>query len=586
MKLIAAVILGVCILLAFPARGRGEASTAEVLNFALLDSSGKLHELRRLEAKAVVLFFTANGCPVARLSAPKLTELNKKFGDLGVTFFLLNANSADDRQSIAKEAAELKLGRLAVLKDDTQGVARHLGVKRTCEAIAISTKDWTVFYRGAIDDQLTEGTQKPQPTERYLETALHEFLAGKQVTQPKTMVRGCLINFDGGEGPNAAAVSYAKDVAPLLSRKCIHCHCEDNIGSWNMTDHAHIKSMAAMIEEVILTRRMPPWDADSQHGKFANDASLQVAEAQTLLRWIHQGAPRGEGPDLLTTANLKPAEDWPLGQPDIIVRLPEPEQIPATGVLEYRHIEALAGNASEGWVGGVWIKPGNRKVLHHVIARLKNDAEGKKSPEERDSFAGWAPGSTQGWFPQGTGKFLPAGAKFDIEMHYTPNGAAQTDQTEIGLYLLPEQPAKRLASIAAYNRQVEIQPGDAAAETFAIYGFKRDATLYNVAPHMHLRGRWMTFELLRPDGRRETICSVPRYDFNWQQKYQLATPLKIPAGAWMLVTGGYDNSPLNPANPNPHQTVRWGDQSFEEMFTGFMGVTWDEEPLRQATAKQ
>jgi peroxiredoxin len=548
---------------------------AEVLNFALIDEGGRLHELRRIDAKVVVLFFTANGCPVARHSTPKLTALQDKFADRGVKVFLVNSNSADDRRSIAKEAAALRLGRLPVLKDDTQGVARHLGVKRTAEAIAISTRDWTIVYRGAIDDQLAEGAQKPQPTERYLENALDQFLAGQPVNQPKTVAHGCLIHFDGGEGPDSAPVSYAQEIAPLLATKCLTCHSEGNIGSWAMSDFQHVKGMASMIEEVILTRRMPPWDADPQFGKFENEASLTVAQAQILLRWIEQGALRGDGPDLLATTTIPPAEDWPLGKPDIVVRLPRPQQIPATGVLEYRHIDVPAGNANEGWVGGAWVKPGNKQVVHHVIARLKDEDDGKKRPEERQVFAGWAPGSTQGWTPKGTGKFLPANARFEIELHYTPNGTPQTDQTEVGFYLLPEKPAKVLETVAAYNTKFEIKPGDSSAETFAMYGFKQAAMLYNIAPHMHLRGRWMQFELLRPDGKRETICSVPRWDFNWQRTYKLTQPRRIPAGTWLLVTGSYDNSHRNPSNPDPSKTVRWGDQSFDEMFIGFLGITWE-----------
>jgi peroxiredoxin len=549
-----------------------------VLNFALLDHHGKLHELRRTEGRVVVLFFTANGCPVARQSAPKLTDLNARYADRGVTFHLVNANPADNRKSISKEAADLKLGRLCVLKDDTQGVARHLGVQRTCEAIAISTKDWTIFYRGAIDDQLVEGAQKPEPTARYLEAALDEFLGGKPISKPKTVPRGCVITFDGGDGPDGAAVSYAKQVAPILVRNCVSCHSAGNVGSWAMTNHQSVKGMSAMIEEVLLTRRMPPWDADPEFGQFTHDAALEVSDAQSLLRWIHQGAPRGEGLDPLLTAAVKPAADWPLGKPDIVLRLPQAEQIPATGVLEYRHIEVLAGNDREQWVAGAWVKPGNKQVVHHVIAWLKDDDDAKqKSVNERAELAVYAPGASQGLFPQGTGKILPKNARLDIEVHYTPNGVAAIDQTEIGLYLLPSKPDKQLQTLWIYDANFKIQPGDSDSQSHAIYSFKQDATLHSIAPHMHLRGRWMKFELLLPSGRREVLCSVPRYDFNWQRKYKLVKPKQIPAGSWLLITGGYDNSPLNPANPNPHKVIRWGDQSFDEMFLGILGITWDGE---------
>ena len=560
------------------------AAPTEVLNFALLDQRGRLHELRRAGGRAVVLFFTANECPIARQSATKLKALREQFSGRGVEVLMVNSSPADDRASISKEMSELEAWHLPVLKDDTQGVARHLGVKRTGVVIAISTKDWTVFYRGAIDDQMVEGAQKPEPTERYLEQALNEFLDGKTITTAKTVARGCVIHFDGGEGPDAAPVSYAKDVAPILERKCVSCHSTGNIGSWSMSSHRKVKGMASMIEEVLLTRRMPPWDADPAIGKFANDQSLSVPEAQTLLRWVNQGARRGEGEDPLTAIKAKPTPDWPFGQPDIILRLPNVEQIPATGVQNYRHIEVLAGNTNEGWVGGVWVKPGNNKVVHHVIARIKNGGQ-KDHLGEREMFVGWAPGATQGRYPQDSGKFLPANAKFDFEMHYTPNGAPQTDQTEIGLYLLKEKPLLRYESVPVVNATFEIPPGEAEAQAQAMYGFKRGATLHSVTPHMHLRGRTMKFEALHPNGRREKICSIPRYDFNWQLTYVLEKPKKILPGTWAVLTGSWDNSARNPANPDPKKTVHWGDQSFDEMFLGWYNVTWDPEPAKQTAAR-
>lgn len=267
------------------------------------------------------------------------------------------------------------------------------------------------------------------------------------------------------------------------------------------------------------------------------------------------------------------------------MRLPEPEQIAATGVLDYRHIKVLAHNTNEAWVGAVWVKPGNRKVVHHVIARLKEG--GRKDHLGQDEmYAGWAPGATRGWFPKGSGKFLPQDARFDFEMHYTPNGAPQTDQTEIGLYVLAEKPSMRFESVPVVDARIEIKPGDPESQTYSMYGFKQDAMLHSVTPHMHLRGKWMKFDMLFPDGHREAICSVPRYDFNWQFTYVLAQPRRIPAGAWGLVSGGYDNSSRNPSNPDPKKMVHWGDQSFDEMFLGWYNVTSDIASPNQASARQ
>jgi peroxiredoxin len=557
----------------FPAVARSTPSES-VLNFALLDHQGRMQELRRMDASVVVLFFTANECPIARQCATKLNDLQARFAARGVRVLLVNANSGDDRKSINRESRELGIWHLPTLKDDTQGVARHLGVRRTGEALAISTKDWTVFYRGALDDQLVEGASKPQPSERYLETALDQFLGGQPVTLAKTVARGCVIHFDGGNGPDSAAVSYTQDVVPILASKCVSCHSPGNIGPWAMTSHRKVKGMASMIEEVLLTRRMPPWDADPHVGKFANDASLTVAEAQTLLRWVHQGAVRGEGPDPLENLKVPVTPEWPLGQPDLVLRLPSPQQIPANGVLDYRHVEVLAGNANEAWVGAVYVKAGNRKVLHHIIARIKEQGE-KDHLGQDEMFVGWAPGSTQEWYPKGAGKFLPKNAKFDLELHYTTCGSPQTDATEIGLYLLKEPPTHRYESVPVVNFQFEIQPGDPDSPAQGLYCFPEDAVLHGVTPHMHLRGKWMRFELLQPDGKREVVGSIPRYDFNWQFTYEFAKPRKLTRGTWAVLNGGFDNSARNPANPDPKKAVHWGEQSWDEMFLGWYNVTWE-----------
>jgi len=239
----------------------------DVLNFALLDHRGRMHELRRMPNDVVVLFFTANECPVARQSAAKLRDLQERWASRGVGVYLVNANSADDRKSINKETRELGIWHLPTLKDDTQGVARHLNVKRTGETIAINPKNGSVIYRGAIDDQLAEGASKPAATEHYLDSALENFLAGRPVQPAQTAARGCVIHFEGGAGPNSTPVNYAGEVAPILQAKCVSCHSPGNIGQWAMSSHRKVKGMAGMIEEVLLTHRMPPWDADPHLSK-------------------------------------------------------------------------------------------------------------------------------------------------------------------------------------------------------------------------------------------------------------------------------------------------------------------------------
>jgi peroxiredoxin len=555
-----AIVLSLCALAA-----EGSAAKArEVPDFALLDFRGKFHHLRRSDAKVVVLFFTANECPIARQSISRLRKLQDEFAEAGARVWLVNSNTADDRNSIRKEAEEFRVGSLPVLIDETQGVAAMLDVKRTGTAVCIETKNWTVIYQGAIDDQLVEGTQKPQATEHYLKDALNQFFAGKPIAAATTVARGCLITF------NKEPISYATQVAPLLERKCFGCHSAGNIGPIKFANYEKVHGVADMIQEVVLARRMPPWGADRSYGKFANEHSMTLDESRLLLRWIEQGASRGEGEDLLAKAT-PPTKEWQLGTPDFVVSLPSAEKVPATGVLEYRHIKVKAPFAEDVWIKGVVAKPDNTRVVHHIIVRVREPGKDGDNPD--DAFLiGWAPGSPELYFPEGTGKFVKRGSVLDFEMHYTTSGREEEDRSSIGIYLHKEKPVMQLKTHAAVNMEFEISPGENSETVLAKYVFEKDSLLFDMSPHMHLRGSWFRFEALYPSGKRETLLSVPRYDFKWQHTYRLTQPKRMPKGTWILCTGGFDNSKLNPDNPNPKIPVHWGDQSFEEMFIGFMGV--------------
>ena len=217
------------------------------------------------------------------------------------------------------------------------------------------------------------------------------------------------------------------------------------------------------------------------------------------------------------------------------------------------------------------MKPGNRKVLHHAIVYAKFEGSGNDLGGTGVKIAGWAPGRLPGRLPEGTGVFLGKDAKLDIELHYTTVGSPQTDETEIGLYLLKEKPKLAYKTGMAIQLNLNIPPNEPEAGASAAFKFAKDSLLYTLTPHMHMRGSWMKYEARYPDGRRETLLSVPRFDFNWQTTYRLAEPLRIPAGTEIFCTGAFDNSPTNPSNPDPNKTVRWGQQSWDEMFIGYVG---------------
>jgi hypothetical protein len=476
---------------------------------------------------------------------------------------MIDSNSGDDPESIGKESWEFHSKPLPVLIDDAQGVAEAFGANRTGTAVCIETTGWTTFYAGAIDDAVTEGGEKPV-SENYLANALTQFLGGKPIENPKTSAHGCLISFGSKE-----ALSYTKDVAPIIQSKCFGCHSPGNIGPHKFVNYGKVQNLTDMIQEVLLSRRMPPWHADNRYGSFLNDSSLSIDEKRTLLRWIQQGAPRGEGEDPLASA-VAPNHDWALGKPDAIIALPAVQEIPATGVLDYRHIKVQVPFDHDVWLKGLVAKPDNLRVVHHLIVRNMKGPKSDRQNADDNFLLGWAPGSPEMFYPEGTGKLIKKGSYLEFEMHYTTDGREEKDQSQIGLYFLSEPPKLVLKTRSAVDPDFQINPEAEDHVTTATYVCKKETILYSMAPHMHLRGSWFKYEALYPNGEKETLLSVPHYDFKWQHTYALREPKHLPAGTWILCTGGFDNSKHNLNNPNPKMPIAWGDQSFNEMFIGFM----------------
>lgn len=545
-----------------------------VPNFRLLDHTGVSHELyRQRHLRVVVLFVGGNGCPIVRHSVPELKQLREQFAARGVGFALLNVNAQDDRAEVVEEARAFGID-FPILLDPAQGVARALSISRTAEAIAIDTATWRIIYRGALDDRLAYGQQKPVANRRFLAETLAAFLDGKPVPQTSTEFKGCAVTFADALAKSSPPVDYARAVAPLIVSHCVNCHSRGNVAPFAFSSYEKVRGHSATIREVLLEDRMPPWHADPQYSVFSNDRSLTPEPKRTLLAWIEQGAPRGEGVDPLPTAQPAPAPDWPLGRPDAIIAMPEAAKIPATGLVPYQVYTVKSSLPEDAWVRGVVIRAGNAKVVHHCLVFI-NYPEALKHLEPRQEqgtagfFAGFVPGTEPVMFPAGTAKFLPKGAEFVFQMHYTTTGKEETDRTEMGLYLAAGKPSAELITGAATTQEFEIPPGTRAHPVRAEFQFEHDSLLYEFSPHLHLRGANFTYTAKYPDGRSELLLNVPNYDFNWQTLYRLKAPKRMPAGTRLLCTGTFDNSADNPANPDPTATVRFGEQTTDEMFIGY-----------------
>ena len=560
------------------------AATAAVPNFRLLDYRGDSHELYRMrDHKWIVLFVGGNGCPIVRHSIPELKRLRERFEPQGAAFLLINANAEDTRAEVAAEAREFGI-EFPILLDPSQTVARALDLRRTAEALVIETGTWKVLYRGVVDDRLDYGQQKPAATRSPLSDALASAVAGEPVKVSRTPVKGCAVSFDAPAAPN-----YAKDIAPILAARCVECHSRGNVAPFAFDRYEKVRGHAGTIQDVLLEDRMPPWHADPNHGAFANNRALSTREKALLSAWIAAGAPRGDGTDPLPTAQPDPTPAWPLGKPDQIIALPETAQIAATGLVPYQIFTVTSPVAEDTWLRGVSIRPGNAKVVHHCLVFIRYpEALRHLEPRQDDGasgfFAGYVPGTEAVFFPSGTGKFLPKGAQFVFQLHDTTTGKEETDRTEMALYFAPGKPERELITGAAATAEFEIPPGARAHPVRAEFTFERESVLHEFCPHMHLRGAQFAYTAEYPDGRHETLLSVPRYDFNWQTLYRLKTPLRVPAGTRLVCTGAYDNSADNPANPDPSATVRFGEQTADEMFIGYFNYTTVPAPAAPAPA--
>jgi len=563
-----------------PFAGAPGAPELKVEDFELLDHKGRWHDLHRQSgSKAVVLFSTANGCPAVKKALPTLKALRDKFAGQAVVFWMINSSPEDDRASIAREAEQLGID-LPVLEDRAQLVANALGIGRTCDVVCIGTTNWTTFYRGAIAREMADPKTKASGPKNYLENALTKFLAGKTVSPNHTLAKGTPLHLAVSKDATAKTISYAAEVAPLLQKSCVPCHSPGNIGPFAMSSYEKVKGRGSMIQEVLLAQRMPPWHADPHYGRFVNERSLTPKQAQTLVRWVEQGSPRGEGEDPLAVKPPPPALDWPLGQPDFVVKFPKAEQVSASGVFDYRYIIARSPIRSNAWLRAAVVRPGNKKVVHHILVLVATAEELQSGRLRQGSgggvngyFSAYVPGYEAVPFPAGSGKFLAAGAMLIFQVHYTASGKDEMDQSEMGLYLCKEKPALELKTRSAFNVKLQIPPGAPNEQTEAEYLFTKDALLYDMSPHMHLRGSWFSYEAIYPDGKKETLLSVPHYDFKWQHLYRLAQPKRLPAGTRLICRGAHDNSPQNPDNPDPSQTVGFGDQTFDEMFIGYFNYT-------------
>jgi mono/diheme cytochrome c family protein len=403
-----------------------------------------------------------------------------------------------------------------------------------------------------------------------------------------------------------APVTFHKDVLPVLQKHCQNCHRPGEVGPMPLLSYKETRPWATAIREAVLSKKMPPWFADPHYGKFTNERTLSKSEIEILVAWASSGAPEGSPKDAPVPVTF--AEGWGMGKPDMVFEMPNAFDVQASGTIEYQYIVIPTGFTEDKWVTQAEARPGNRAVTHHIIAsvrepganylreavpgvpfvpkprRKENEGPPRNGPEDSgsatDLLVGYAPGMAPMELKPGQAKLVKAGSDIVLQLHYTTNGKPASDRSRVGLMFAKTPPRERVFTANTMNTKFVIPPGDPNVKVEAHVTLQEDATLVDLMPHMHLRGKDFQYRLVYPTGESETILNVPRFDFNWQLFYYLDTPKLLPKGTRIECTAHFDNSANHPGNPDPNSEVRWGDQSWEEMMIGWfdLAVAADRNP--------
>jgi peroxiredoxin len=567
------------------------AQPAAIPDFQLVDArdNSTVHFAELNGKGPVVVAFVGTECLLSNLYIPRLAELQRSYAARGVQFVAINSNTQDDAKEVAAQARRLDVP-FAMLKDDANRVADSFGAKRTPEVFLVD-RAGRVRYSGRIDDQYGFGYRGPKPTQRYLADAIDSVLDGRAVAAQEVASVGCTI----GRAPVRAGtgkITYREHIAPIVAKHCADCHQPGRVAPMSLRTYSDVRSWSAMIGEVVADNRMPPWFPDPRFGDFENARGLSDSEKKDLLQWIANGTPEGDGPapalppsEPVGDADSADSTTWEIGKPDAVFTMAEEFTVPASAPpplgIPYRYWTIPTDFPQDMWIVAGELKPGHREVVHHAAVGLQypGETDTKKLSLNvwRHGTLGYAPGKHSLRYPEGTAKRLPKGSRIVVEIHYTPNpnGRETRDRSSLG-FVFAKQPPRRLAvGVPAIDPSIRIPAGNPNYQSEITFSFKRDCSILSLSPHMHTRGKDSRIDAIAADGKVETLLSVPRYDFNWQDTYEFKNPRPMKAGDKLRIVNHFDNSASNRNNPDPAKDVTWGNQSWDEMSMGVLDLTFD-----------
>lgn len=382
-------------------------------------------------------------------------------------------------------------------------------------------------------------------------------------------------------------ITFNKHIAPILFKNCATCHRPGEVGPFSLLTYKDSAKRADHLAQIVADRQMPPWKPEPGYGEFLDERKLSNQDIELIKRWAAEGAPEGDPKDRPAAPTF--SDGWQLGEPDLVLKMPEPFTIPATGRDVYQCFVLPGGITEDRTVAAVEFRPGNRRVVHHALYFLDNTGQARKLDEKdpgpgyrsfggigflpTGGLGGWAPGATPRRLPEGHGRMMRKNSDVVFQMHYHPTGKEEQDQSMIGIYFTKKPAEHLVVALPVLNRRLDIPAGAQRQRVTASFVVPADIEAIGVTPHMHLVGREMKVAAVFPDGKSQVLIWIKDWDFNWQDQYLFKQRINMPKGTKIEVEAFYDNSDSNPKNPNsPPKRVRWGEQTTDEMCIAFLQI--------------
>lgn len=546
-------------------------------DFALLDQHGQFHQLSRYaEHDAVMILVVTADDDTSSRAVASLQQIQQQLAQqepgASIPLLLLYAEADPDRADVQSMVDELET-EFPVLIDAAQVVLITLETLQLGELFVLDPDSQDILYRSALGASAADGEEQI----RHLQQALADVIAGTAVTAQSSPATGAAIDYRYQRQLQAQSVSYQNDIAPLLQRRCAHCHVDEGLAPWAMNRHLMVLGWSPMMREVVITRRMPPGQIDGHVGNWQQTHELPPEELAMLIHWIDQGAPQDGDIDPLAEP-VAEEDTWPLGEPDMIVDVPV-QALPATGVVDFLLESAELSLPEDKWLRAVAYDVGDKSVLHSLMIYAREASAPVTSetdlidPEVSEYVSIFVPGERVDAFPEGSAYLLQANRNLAFKIRYLTSGRETVDRTRIGLYFQDQAPELTVDSLVIANEAINIPAGVADHREIA-HGDKLESDVYlsSFSPHAHGRAKSMQLTAVYPDGARELIANVANYNFNWQLTYRLQQPLALPAGSHLEAETVYDNSLANPLNADPTVSVQWGVSDQDEMFNHYVRI--------------